>query len=338
VSAVTTTQPVGDRTQAWRMLGDVQRRFPALQVAATLVVFGIGAITLNGLTSWEGMRQILVLAALTGLASLGQTLLILMGGFDLSIAGFIVASGLLTTQLRGSLHLAFVTSLLLALVIAGGFGAAAGYLCHRFTIQPLIVTLAIGTIAFGLAQTQASGGLTFGANAPDWLIRLCSASSDTFGIPIPPMLAIWVVVGVLMTAMLHRTVIGRRLMATGANMVGAEYSLVKTRRIWIGTFMFSGVVSALVGLLVTGFGGSITTTSGDQYLFLSVLAVLAGGTVFGGPGDYLRTMIGALFVTVVDVVLVGYGATMGDEQMIYGAAMLIAVSFYGRSRRLRDRV
>src|SRR4029077_18840531 len=142
----------------------------------------------------------------------------------------------------------------------------------------------------------------------------------------------------LMTVFLYRTPTGRRLLATGANQRAAEYSLINTRRVWTGAFAFSAIASVLVGLLVLGFAGSITLTSGDPYLFQSVVAVIVGGTVFGGPGDYARTAIGALFLTVVDVTLIGHGATQAGQQIFYGLAILFGVSLYGRGRGLRDRV
>ena len=107
-----------------------------------------------------------MLAALAGLASLGQTLLILMGGFDLSIAGFIVACALFVTRSSDRMGVPFIVTLLIAVVVAAGFGAGAGWICHRFKIQPLVVTLATGTIAVGLVQTQTPGGLNSGQVPP----------------------------------------------------------------------------------------------------------------------------------------------------------------------------
>jgi ribose transport system permease protein len=200
------------------------------------------------------------------------------------------------------------------------------------------VTLATGGIAVGLAQTQTPAGLSFGASAPEWLINLSSPSGTTFGVGIPPLFVIWVVVAIAMTVFLHRTAPGRRLLATGANPRAANYALINTRRVWTLTFVFSAVASVFLGLAVAGFGGSITTSSGNPYLFQSVIVVIIGGTIFGGPGDYLRTVVGALFWTVVSVVLVGHGATTAEQQMIFGAGVLLVVSLYGRERRLRDRV
>ncbi len=141
-----------------------------------------------------------------------------------------------------------------------------------------------------------------------------------------------------MTIMLHRTVAGRHVLATGANQRAANYTLINTRRVWTVTFAFSACVSVFLGLAVAGFGGSITTSSGSPYMFQSVIVVILGGTIFGGPGDYARTVVGALFYTVVSVVLVGHGATEADQQIIFGIALLAIVFLYGRERRIRDRV
>jgi ribose transport system permease protein len=322
----------------WRRLAQLQARFPILQAVALVVAFAIGAATLPGLATWQSGKIILVLASLAGLAAVGQTLLILMGGFDLSIAGIVVASALIVTQVKEAWGVSFGTALLVALAGAGALGALAGQICHRLNIQPLIVTLATGSIAAGLAQTQTPVGLTFGANAPDWLVRVSSPGGKTFGIDIPPLPVIWAGAAVVMTIFLHRTVAGRRLLATGANQRAANYALINTRRVWTLTFVFSAIASVFLGLFVAGFGGAITTSSGNPYLFQSVVVVILGGTIFGGPGDYLRTVVGALFVTVVNVVLVGHGATEAEQQMIFGAAVLLVVALYGRQRRIRDRV
>jgi ribose transport system permease protein len=91
-------------------------------------------------------------------------------------------------------------------------------------------------------------------------------------------------------------------------------------------------------VLIAGFAGTVVTTLGDPYLFQSVVAVIVGGTVFGGPGDYTRTSLGALFLTILVTVLVGHGASAALEEIVYGGIILVAVAIYGRDRRIRDRV
>ena len=321
---------------AWARLGAVQARFPVAQVVALIVIFIYGAITLPGLGSWTAIRSILVLAALVGLASGGQTLLILIGGFDLGVSGFIVAGALTVTALRSAYHLSFGVALLLAIVGSGLLGGAAGYICHRFAINPLVVTLAMGTLAIGIVAVL-NGGLVNG-NSPPWLSDLAEPATRTFGLSIPPSIVIWAVVLVLFAILLHRTRLGRSLLATGANSRAADYALISTRRVWTTTFAFSAIASALVGLLIGGFAGTISDGLGDPYLFQSVVAVIVGGTVFGGPGDYTRTCVGALFLTVLTTVLVGHGASPAVEEIVYGLIILAAIAVYGRQRRLRDRL
>jgi len=321
---------------AWARLGAVQARFPVAQVVALIVIFIYGAITLPGLGSWTAIRSILVLAALVGLASGGQTLLILIGGLDLGVSGFIVAGALTVTALRSAYHLSFGVALLLAIVGSGLLGGAAGYICHRFAINPLVVTLAMGTLAIGIVAVL-NGGLVNG-NSPPWLSDLAEPATRTFGLSIPPSIVIWAVVLVLFAILLHRTRLGRSLLATGANSRAADYALISTRRVWTTTFAFSAIASALVGLLIGGFAGTISDGLGDPYLFQSVVAVIVGGTVFGGPGDYTRTCVGALFLTVLTTVLVGHGASPAVEEIVYGLIILAAIAVYGRQRRLRDRL
>jgi ribose transport system permease protein len=321
---------------ARRSFGRAQERVPLLQLAALGIAFAYGALTLPGLTTWSSIESLLVLAALVGLASVGQTLLILMGGFDLSVSGIIVAGALIVTVVGGQWHLPISVALLIAVAFGGVLGAAAGYICHRFQIQPLIVTLGTGTIALGLVQVQTGGALA--GSAPQWLQNLTLPISHTFGAQLPPVVAIWAVVAVVVAIFLHRTIIGRRLMATGANPRAAGLALVRTRRIWTLTFAISGAASALVGVLIAGFNGSVDSTIGDPYLFQSVVAVIVGGTLFGGPGDYTRTVVGALFMTMVTTDLVGHGASAADEDIVYGLAILAAVAVYGRQRRLAERV
>jgi ribose transport system permease protein len=326
----------GPVSAVWNVLDAVQGKFPLFQVVALIAVFIYGAISLPGLGSWNSIRSILVLAALVGLASGGQTLLILIGGFDLGVSGFIVAGALTVTALQVKYNIPFGVALLLAVVGSAILGGLAGYICHRFAINPLVVTLAMGTIAVGVVAVQ-NNGLVDG-NAPQWLNTLAEPVTRTWGLAVPPTIVIWVAVAIVFAVLLYRTRLGRNLFATGANSRAADFALVNTRLVWTATFAFSAVASALVGCLIGGFSGTVNSTLGDPYLFQSVVSVIVGGTVFGGPGDYTRTCVGALFLTVLTTVLVGHGASPAFEEIVYGLIILAAIAVYGRQRRLRDRL
>jgi ribose transport system permease protein len=313
----------------------VQRRVPLVQVLVCVAIFLYGAATLDGFGTWSTVKVILLLAALTGLASVGQTLLILMGGFDLSVSGFIVAGAVCTTALVEKYHITFGIALAGVILAAAILGAIAGQICHRYKVQPLITTLAMGAIAVGVVQVQTT---TLTGIPPAWVSSITQPAAKTFGVGISPTVVIWVLVAIVLAIVLHRTVAGRHLMATGANPRAAEYALISTRRIWTVGFAFSAVMSVLVGVLIAGYGGGVTGGMGDPYLFQSVVAVVVGGTIFGGPGDYTRTCIGALLLTVLTTVLVGHGASTATQYVVYGVVILAAIAAYGRRGRLAARL
>lgn len=324
------------RSSLWRRAVGLQSRFPIIQVLALGAVYVYGAVTLQGLTTWPAIRSILVLASLAGLAAMGQTMLIIMGGFDMSVPGFMLVGSITAVTLVPQYGIPFWLGILAALAFAAVVGALAGYICHRLNIQPLIITLATGAIAMGVVQVQTGGRMAGGA--PTWLIDTMSPAASTGGIGIPPLIIMWVVAAIVLGVFLHRTVAGRKVLATGANTRAADYCLVRTRRVWTLAFAFSAMVSVLVGVLVAGFAGSVDPNLGGPYLFQGVAAVIVGGTIFGGPGDYSRTCVGALFLTMLTTVLTGHGASAADQQILYGSVILVAVAMYGRSRRLRDRI
>lgn len=313
-----------------------QSRFPVLQLIITVIAFLIGAFTLDGFASGNSVKSLLILAALVGLAGVGQTLTILIGGVDMSVANFLVVGAVFVTQLTQTYDVSFTAALLLLIPFTTILGGFVGWVCHRYNVEPLVVTLAMGTFALGLMQVQTEGMIAGGA--PEWLMALTSLRSTTFGLPFPPVIAIWAVVIVVLAVFIHRTAMGRRMLAVGANGQAAGLSLIKVRRMWVVVFALSALFAALAGVILASFSGTVNTSIGGPYLFQSLAAVIIGGTVFGGPGDYSRTVVGALMLTVITTVLIGHGLASSDQQIMYGAVILIAMAIYGRGRKLSDRV
>jgi ribose transport system permease protein len=314
----------------------VQRRGPVLQLVALVVLFLYGFNTIVGFATAASIKSMLVLAALLGLAAAGQTLVVIVGGLDLSVPGFIVAAALLVSDLCGSRGWSPALAIVVILVLAALVGATSGWICDRFQIQPLIVTLGIGALAQGLAFAWTSGEL--GAQAPAFLNRLTSATGSTLGAGIPPVVVLWALVAIGLSLWLHRSITGRRLYALGANPRAALLTQMPTRRIRMAIFAVSALFAAVVGILLAGFAGA-DPTIGDPYLFEGLTAVIIGGTTFmGARGDYLHTVIGALILTELTTILVGKGYDQPDQQIVFGVLILLVVAGYGRDRRLRDRI
>jgi ribose transport system permease protein len=148
-------------------LGAAQRKFPLLQVLvlAALVLY-VGQA--DGDFSWNDLwAPILLQASFLGIAAAGQTLVILVGGLDFSISAYIVAGNLLTTHLSGLEHRNFVLVALLVLAICLAGGGFCGWVCHRFGLEPLVVTLGMSSVVVG-ALVGTDTKLLNGAG-PGWL-------------------------------------------------------------------------------------------------------------------------------------------------------------------------
>jgi ribose transport system permease protein len=245
-------------------------------------------------------------------------------------------SAILVSQLCGSDGWAVVPAIAVIVVLSRALGSINGYVSHRFRVQPLVVTLGMSSFITGALLVWTNGEAT--GSAPGFLTRLTSVSGTTFGIGTPGVVVIWAIVAVILGVGLRRTVAGRRLYATGANPVAAELSLIRTRRVWTMTFALSGLLGGLLGIFVGGYAGSGNISLGDPYLFEGLAAVIVGGTAFGARGDYWKTVLGALVLTVLSTVLVGKGYSSADQQIIFGLLILLVVAGYGRGPRLRDRI
>jgi ribose transport system permease protein len=336
VTTLTADAATGGARKAARRAAALQRKAPVVQflVLIALVLY-VGAK--DGDFSWGNLwAPILLQASFLGIAAAGQTLAILAGGLDFSIAAYIVAGNLLVTHLTGLEHWNFAVSALITLAICLAGGGLSGWACHRFGLEPLVVTLGMSSIVVG-ALLGTDSTLVNGAG-PGWLQEFTAQSSRTFGTPVPPIVAAWIMLAALITLVLAKTTLGRRLYLAGAGPRAADLAGISTRRVWTGVYAASAVLAGLAGILLAGFstGGDINV--GNNYLFPGLAAVIVGGTMMGGRGDYLRTCLGALIVTALNFVISVLNVNAASQQVVFGALILLTVALYGRERRLRDRV
>jgi ribose transport system permease protein len=321
----------------WQRVFHWQRKFPLLQLAVPVIALAYGSMAMDGFLNAFSLRIMLILAALLGLAALGQTLAILVGGIDVSIPAFIVLGSTLVTQTTGAGGLPVGVAIGLIVVIAGLCGGTSGWIAHRYAVHPLVVTLAMGALVSGVLLGWTNANIT--GRAPEFLSDLSRPFANTFGLPVPPVVVIWLVVGIISSVILKRTVFGRQLYATALNPRAADLALVPTRRIWVSVFAISAVISALTGLLIVGFAGTANATLGEPYLFQGLAAVILGGAApLTGAVDYWRTMLGALIFTVLSTLLVAAGFGEAQKQITFGLLILFAVGVYGRETRVKDRV
>jgi ribose transport system permease protein len=320
----------------------VDNRSAFIGLTVLVALFIVASMKIDGFLSLTNIKSMLVFASFLGLACLGQTLVALMGGLDLSIP-FIIGSanvGLLyLIGLGVPPWLAVIIVLLLGVVI----GIINGFLSFRLQGSALILTLGVGFAVSGITQILTSIGTEYAGNVfgtvPNWLKNLASMNGNTFGLDVPPVIFIWVIVAAVLIYGLKNSVYGRNLYALGGNRTSADRLSISERRYWIGAYAISGGVAALTGELLLGWSGGGFIGVGQPYLFMTLAAVVMGGTsLLGGYGGYGFTVIGVLVLQVLTSFLVGIGLRFEWQQFIFGLLIVPMVALYARSPHIRTQI
>lgn len=317
-----------------RLTSDQWRVAGSLAVAVGLHV--VGTILIPGYSSEFSVRAMLVLASLLAIASIGQTLVVIVGGIDLSIPFLIGFANVVSAQLYGEgMNFALVCAIVLG--IACLVGALNGAIAAALKLHPLIVTLGIGTIVQGSVLLW-TGGFPSGS-APPALSEFVSIGGSSGFLPVPWLVPCFVVLAGLVIVALARTPCGRRVFALGSNPRAAPLALINPVLMWTLTFAVSAAFAALTGILLLGFTGSAYGEVGQPYLFQTIAAVVIGGTALvGGRGSYLGTVAGALVLTEINTLLIGLGLQPSLVQAVLGAVIVALVSFYGRDPHVRTTI
>ena len=326
--------------QVSQLFVDNRSAFIGLMVLITM--FTVGSIFIEGFSSGQNIKSMLLFAAFLGLACVGQTLVALLGGLDLSIPFVIGASNVFLLYLIGLGMYSWV-AILIGLLLGALIGWLNGMLSYRLQGQALILTLGIGFAVSGLTQIVTSIGSAFAGNVfgvvPSWLKNLAAMNGTTFGLSIPPVILIWAVVAIVLVYGMKNTVYGRYLYALGGNRTSAARLSISERRYWVIAYMVSGTVAALTGVLLLGWSGGGFIGVGQPYLFMTLAAVVMGGTsLLGGQGGYGFTVIGVLVLQVLTSFLVGMGLKFEWQQFIFGLLILPMVALYARSPHIRTQI
>lgn len=314
--------------------------FIGLVVLVGLLV--VGALEVDGFISAQNIKSMLLFASFLGLACVGQTLVALLGGLDLSIPFVIGAANVALLYLIG-LGVPSWLAVLIILVCGILIGLLNGILSFRLQGQALILTLGVGFATSGITQIVTSLGSRFAGNVfgvvPHWLTNIAAMNGTIFGLDVPPTIIIWVVVSIFLIYGLKSTVYGRYLYALGGNRLSAQRLHISERRYWVWAYGISGGFSALTGELLLGWSGGGFIGVGQPYLFMTLAAVVVGGTsLLGGYGGYGFTVIGVLVLQVLTSFLVGIGLSYQAQQFIFGLLIVPMVALYARSPHIRTQV
>jgi ribose transport system permease protein len=263
-------------------------------------------------------------AAVLGLIAAGQTLVMLTGGVDLSVATTATAGAFMISRFgtHGS-----VEAILVALAVGLGIGLVNGVGVAVFRVNALIMTLGVSTITLGLLTVQAQKQFT--SLVPDFVVTLGSKRFLTY---IPYDLLVWLPIAALIILGLRYSGIGRMIYAVGDNPVASRLGGVRIWQVLLVVYALCGLLSAAAGILLVGFNNAADLGIGAPFLLPSVAAVVIGGTsIFGGLGGYAGTVLGALILTVLDSLLTILNASQAVRQIIYGLIVLALAAIYARA-------
>lgn len=304
------------------------RNPPLLTFVLVALVWLIAGLTLRGFGAYGHLRYLLELAAVIGIAAAGQTLVILMGGIDLSVGAIITVTAILLPLISPAWDPTGLVGIALALAIATGIGFlnGAGAACLR--VPPIIMTLAMATFLQGLLVVVAGGSAVTVSNPAVILL----GQARPLGVPSGVLL--WIVVSAVVLALIHRMPIGARFLAIGANPLAARLSGVSLTRNTLILYALSGFFAGLAGILVLGMNRQGYVGIGDPYLLTSIAAVVLGGTsILGGRGTYAGTIPGAILLVTTTALITVVNASPGWRSIMFGTLILALLLVSGREAR-----
>lgn len=311
-----------------RSLGQTLAERPLIALTAVFVVlYLVTGVQDPSLFTANGVRSTLLLACPLALFGAAQTLCMLTGGIDLSVAMTANLAAYVAANQSGQGPL---VALSLAMTVAIVIGSVNGIGIGVFKVNPLIMTLGMGSVLLGVITVGLVGdGFLSGSTQILKLVR--SISSGTIFGPLPANLLILGTVATVLIWGLARTGLGRSIYAIGDNAIACRLAGIRVWQVILAVYIMAAVLAALAGLVFSGISGSVGPDQTNAYLLPGVAAAVIGGTsIFGGFGGYAGTIMGALILTILGRLLISLDTSDALRQVLYGLLVLVLAWVYVR--------
>jgi ribose transport system permease protein len=261
-------------------------------------------------------------AAALAIASLGQTLVVMQGGIDLSVAGGFSLYVVIVTKYPAGDNTRLWAAIGIAFLAAIAAGLLNGFLVGRMRLNPIVATLGTNALLFG-AVLWYSAGIPTTTTA-----RLARVGGGTWlGIPAPVYFA--VIATALVTVVVKLTPAGRRFEGVGANATAARVAGLPVERHQAAAYVWAQLLYCLAAILHAGIVNQPTAYEGNPYLLATVAAVVLGGTsLLGGRGNLVATAIAALFLSQLDQFVLALGVSYATRTLVQAAALAVGVALY----------
>jgi erythritol transport system permease protein len=303
--------------------------------ALIVIIIVFSALSPNYFTV-NNLLQMSAHVAIFAVLGLGMLMVILNGGIDLSVGSTVGLSGIVAGALMQgvdipALGLKLFPSVWVVVVLALATGAFVGFingvLISRFKVAPFVATLGMLYVVRGVALL-ITGGLTYPALQGQEALGNTGFNMLGFNriLGVPTGVLIMVVLAILASILLNRTVFGRWIYASGGNERAAELSGIPVHRVKIRVYVFSGIAAAIAGVIIASELTSANPTAGETFELTAIAAVVIGGaSLMGGRGTVRGTLLGAFVIGFLSDGLVIIGVSEYWQMIFKGAVIVLAV-------------
>ncbi|MBK6854189.1 MAG: ABC transporter permease [Burkholderiales bacterium] len=301
---------------------------PFIALAIACLVFGL---TTDNFFSGANFSLILQQVMVVGVIAIGQTLIILTAGIDLSCGMVMALGSIVMTKVADDFGVPAPLAILFGITVTAAFGLVNGLLVTRIKLPPFIVTLGTFNIAFAITQLYSKAQTV--TSVPDsmtWLGNTFKIGGTSVAFGTVLMIALYLVTWFW----LRETSSGRHVYAVGNNPEATRLVGIPTDRVLVGVYVLAGVFYGIASLLSVARTGVGDPNAGQTENLDAITAVVLGGTsLFGGRGMVLGTLIGAIVVGVLRNGLTLMGVSSVYQVLITGILVIVAVTVDQLSRK-----
>ena len=296
-----------------------------------ILLFIVMSLATDAFLSVRNLLNVLDQMTVLGILAIGMTFVIIIGGIDLSVGAVLALSMMAMGWLANNHGWPFPVAILAALVVGGICGLTSGLLVTRLRLPAFIATLAMLSVARGLANIITNGEQIVGY--PDWFTNL--AIIRNFGF-LSATVALLILLSLGAAAFLRYRATGRSLYAIGGSPEVARLAGIAVRRVSTWVYVASGVLAGLAGVVLAARLDSSQPSAGTGYELDAIAAVVIGGaSLAGGVGSIGGTIIGVFIIGILRNGLNLIGVSPFIQQIVIGVVIAIAVSIDALRRRER---
>ena len=321
------TEPAPLRTIR-RRLSRIDMIWPALVV---LVI--VASLVSDNFLTVNNLLNILRHATIVGLLAVGVTVVLIGGNFDLSVGAIVTMAAVLSIEIGPIDGPLTALAIVLPLVMATVIGSVNGAIVGGLRANSIVVTVGMQFLIIGLVLALVSGQHVRVDGATEFYVGI--ANGYLLGIPVPVYLLVLAVVAAQF--ILRETAFGRHVHAVGGNENVARLAGIRTREVIVATYMMSGFLAGVTGVLVGSRVRNLDPTAGVGYEFAALTAVVLGGArLTGGDARVLSTLAAVLVLGVLTNLMILSNIGFSTQLLVQGAVLLAAVLLSTYVRGLRE--